>query len=142
MKHDAKGLAARIIGDAVILLSAFSLLFPISASVLCIAPGSHVAIEELNAGCCASSAVSTRKDHHPGNGLNAANDCRNCTDILISLNEPGPIPESYGAAAGPLTNDCFEDSLLLITASHLFRQSALNAVDTSPPASSSVPLRC
>jgi hypothetical protein len=143
MKGDIGRQVGRLNKKVLILLTAILLISPISASVLCIAPGSHVAIEELIAECCASSTISTQKDHHPGNGLIAATDCLDCTDFFISPYERGRISESYAIAiAGSLADECFPDRFFVTPSSPIFRQSALDDVAMSPPASYSVSLRC
>lgn len=119
------------------------LLFPGSISVLCVAPGGHVAIEDANTLCCASSANSAQGERCSSNGLEMAGDCRDCTDLFISANALGPIPESHAfAASGSIANDCLGDRLAIIATSQLFRQGAPVSVDTSPPSASVVPLRC
>jgi hypothetical protein len=142
MKGGIGKLGRPLSSKVLLCLAAVIPMFPSSASVLCIAPGGHIAIEDANALCCASSANFSRDERRPGSGLNMAGDCRNCTDYFLSLNERGEISKSYDAAAGSLVDDFLENSLLVIASSRLFRRSALNDVDASPPASSSAPLRC
>ncbi len=135
----------RLNSKVFILLAAVLLLSPASSSsVLCIAPGDHVAIEDLDAGCCASSDIFTNEDRHPGDGINTATHCRNCTDLFITPSERGPVPTSFIsiAPAGSLADDFSGDRLLVITFSPLILQRAFNDVDTSKPALSSILLRC
>jgi hypothetical protein len=125
-----------------ILLAALLLMFPASASVVCIAPGDHVAIENLDALCCKSSAITAQDYHSPGNEPGMASDCRSCTDLLISLNERGAIPKSYGHVAGASSTDECDGACPSIIASPLFIQNALNDSDAGTSAFSSIPLRC
>jgi hypothetical protein len=124
-----------------VLITSLLLMFPASASVICIAPGDHVAIESLNALCCGSSGISTQDHHRPGEEPVIAGDCRNCTDLLISLNECGAVPKSHGLSIRSLADESPETCLSVI-ASQLFAQKALSGVIALPAASYSVPLRC
>jgi hypothetical protein len=141
MKQDNRKLMARLSNKAIALLSVILLISPASTSVLCIAPGRHVAIEDVNAPCCTSPAFSARVGRHPSSMSVGDQDCRNCTDI--SQAERGAIPEShFCAATGSTADECFGDRLSAIISSRLFLPSAFIGVDVSPPGSSSVPLRC
>ncbi len=142
MKGNAGKIAVQSIGDVAILFCAFSLLFPASASVLCIAPG-HVAIEELNAACCSLSKIPARTDYHRGNGFNVADSCRNCTDLLISINERGGISKSHqDSGTGSLICDRCGDSIPANASSGLLHRNALDVPEASPPSSPVLPLRC
>jgi hypothetical protein len=142
MKRSIGMMVGQLSRKILILLVAIVLLSPASNAVLCIAPGGHVAIENLNAECCASSVTSTRNDLHPGDGFNRASDCLNCTDILISLNECGPVPELSDGAAGSIADECFGDRLPVNGSFQLLRRSEPAEFGASTPASSSAPLRC
>jgi hypothetical protein len=124
-----------------IFLIAVSLMPPFSASVLCVAPGGHFAIENFYAGCCASSVIPVQMDHHD-DGLKGISDCRDCTDLLLSLNECSPVQESYNTAIhGSIAGECYGNQHLKIPNPRLFLQDAFSATDASTP-SSAVPLRC
>jgi hypothetical protein len=140
MKHAGKGLLGRFIGNAAVFFSAFFLLFPSNPSVICMAPGSHVAIEDLNALCCAHSKINIQDGCSPSDALNTAKDCQNCTDIIISINERGPISESNRATAGFLSDAGFEVRPPEIVPARLFRRNSLAIFNAS--VFSSVPLRC
>lgn len=133
----------RLGGKAIVCFAAILLVFPTSVCVLCIAPGIHIAIEDLSAACCAYSAVYAHDSCLPGNGFDIGSSCGNCTDILVLENDRGAIPKSDdGAAWRSITAACFGDSLSVSTSPQLFRRSMRNDVVASPPASSSIPLRC
>jgi len=125
-----------------VLLAALLLMFPASASVVCIAPGDHVAIENLDALCCKSSAIFAQDYHSPGNEPGMASNCRNCTDLLISLNDRGAIPKLYDYAAGAPSTDEGSRDCLSIIASPRFVQNTLNNSSDRTSAFSSIPLRC
>jgi hypothetical protein len=128
--------------SVLVLLASLLLMFPASASVICIAPGDHVAIESLNALCCSSSGISTQDHHRPGDEPEIAGDCRSCTDLLISLNECGAVPKSYELHIGGSLADESPETCLSVIASQLFAKNALNDVIALPAASYSLPLRC
>jgi hypothetical protein len=128
--------------SVLVLLASLLLMFPSSASVICIAPGDHVAIESLNALCCSSSGISTQDHYRPGDEPEIAGDCRTCTDLLISLNECGAVPKSYDLAIGGSLDGESCEACFSVIASQLFVQKALTGVIALPAASHSVPLRC
>jgi len=119
------------------------LLFPSSAAVLCIAPGGHMAIEDLNAPCCAPFGVSAPAAYQPDNGFNAPGNCHNCTDFFLTPNGRGAVSESFNhAAASPLDAECPENHFSADISLSLWRSGAVKNTDVSIPVSSSVPLRC
>jgi hypothetical protein len=70
------------------------LLFPGSPSVLCISPGNHVAIEDVNALCCASFAFSSESGSRLVDGFEKTCGCNNCTDLFLGTNESGALLKS------------------------------------------------
>lgn len=142
MKDNVRIFAGQIIGDVAVLLCAISLLFPASASVLCIAPG-HVAIEDLNAECCSLSKAPDATIHHRGNGFNMAGNCRNCTDLLISLNERGATSKSdHNAGAGSFACERIGNRTPMCVSPGLFRRNTFDVPDASPPSPATPSLRC
>ncbi len=99
MKGGFRERAARFSGRGMVIVSFAVLLFPSLPSVLCIAPGSHVAIEIMNAPCCSRSAVSSPYVNPADGGIAPAGDCRNCTDLLIMPNGRGVRLDSFSSAA-------------------------------------------
>jgi hypothetical protein len=129
--------------NALVILAAAALLFPGYSSVLCIGPGGHVAIEDLNAACCASSRSYSAAGDLPDNGFAAALDCRNCIDLFITPNGPGTVTESFGnSGAVPLAEECFGDHLSALTPFGLSQPIASGDINGKAPISSSIPLRC
>ncbi len=106
MRVLVRGFSMQLLSKMIALIAALSLAPPVMPSVLCVAPGSHVAIEELDAGCCASSSTSTRGHGQTEDMLGTADDCEDCTDYLISALAEGRIPESAMAAGYSITAEC------------------------------------
>ncbi len=128
--------------NKLLFIAAILLMFPASTSVLCIAPGGHVAIEPLGAECCASSAFSAPGNGFSGSAMAATGGCQNCTDWLIPSNECGAIPESCQPVTKALADEGFNDSCPA-KALPLSRQDILADIDASMlNPFSIVPLRC
>ena len=143
MNGDLRKRIRRLSSRMSVLSAAILLVLPASISMLCIAPGIHVAIEELNAPCSAHSAVSACGVRLPGNDLDMTGSSGNCTDILVLANERGAIPKFIGSASdGSPATECFGDSLPESAQPRVIRQSLFNDVDALPPVFPSVPLRC
>jgi len=129
--------------NMLVFVAAILLVSPVSASVLCIAPGGHVAIEPLGAECCASSTFGAPKSNFSGNAMAATDGCQNCTDWLISSNECGAIPESCQLFAKALADEGFGNSHLANSLHRLSRQGILDDIALSIlNPFSVVPLRC
>jgi hypothetical protein len=119
------------------------LLFPGSTSLVCIAPGGHIAIESIDDTCCASIETSTHAVGQPDNGFQSTSDCHNCTDFLITSHMLAAASESYGhAAASPLADECPENHSSIAISPSLFQSAGSTNNDTPIPISSSVPMRC
>jgi hypothetical protein len=116
---------------------------PNSTSILCMAPGGHIAIENINALCCASSDISTPNECQPDNELGSPVNGKNCTDLLMASDGRAVRIESYSnAAAGSLTEECLGNHLAVNTSLRLRRWSAAINSNASIPVSSAVPMRC
>jgi hypothetical protein len=143
MKGEVRELVDRFRGNVGAVVAVILLLFPSSASVLCIAPGGHIAIEDINAPCCTPFGISTPAGCQPDNGFNAPSICHNCTDFFLTPNGRGALSESYDhAAASPLADECLDNHISAGTSLSLCRSDALTNIDAPIPVSSSVPLRC
>jgi hypothetical protein len=130
-------------GDALLAFTVILLLFPSSGSALCIAPGGHVAIEDINAACCAHSTVNIRGENRPGNGFAAAGDCQNCTDVFLVPNTPGAVLESRDTVAPNSPADASLRNHIPVDApSSPRRSAAIRKIDAPIAIPSSVPLRC
>jgi hypothetical protein len=130
-------------GNVGAVVAVILLLFPSSASVLCIAPGGHIAIEDLNAPCCTPFGISTPAACQPDNGFNVPSDCHNCTDFFMTPNGRGATSESYDhVVASPLADECLENHISTDACLSLCRSDALTSIGAPIPVSSSVPLRC
>jgi hypothetical protein len=143
MKRDLKELAGQFRGNGVAIVAVILLLFPCSASVLCIAPGGHVAIEDSNAACCASPGNSAPAGRHSDNEFNGAGDCHNCTDLFMTPNGRGAVLESYDNAAASLrAAECPGNHIPAETPSSPRGSATIKNLDAPIAITSSVPLRC
>ena len=126
-----------------VVLAIIFLLFPSSASVLCIAPGGHLAVEDINAGCCAPSTANIRGENQPGNGFAAAGDCQNCTDLFLTPNTRGTVLESYDTVAPNSLADAYlRNHIPADTPSSPRLPATIRKVDAPIAINPSVPLRC
>jgi hypothetical protein len=124
------------------LVAALSILAPSSGSVLCIAPGSHIAIEDINAECCAS-AHSPAMDAHGRDQISATIGCVNCTDFALTPFEREAIQKPQFEIQGTAQTNEFAGSKVPAEFSpSLFRQGPDHNTDLLIADSSSVPLRC
>jgi hypothetical protein len=143
MKSDVGKSTGRFGGNVVAVLAGFSLLFPGLASVLCVAPGLHVEIEEIGAACCASSGISAPVGHQQGSGLSASGDCGHCIDIFLTQDGRGAILESSkNAAAGSCTDGCSESHTSTEASHSLPRTGAITGAFLIARTYSAFPLRC
>ena len=143
MKRIPKDSLGRPTGDALLAFVIILLLFPSSGSALCIAPGGHVAIEDINAACCVHSTVNLRGENQPGNGFAAAGDCQNCTDLFLTPNTRGAVLESYDTVApNSLADASLRNHIPADTPSSPRRSATIRKIDAPIAIPSSVPLRC
>jgi hypothetical protein len=127
----------------VVILAILFLLFPSSASVLCIGPGGHIAIEDINAPCCASSGISASSGSQTYSGFNGSGNCQNCTDFLLTQNGREVISPSNDFAVSSLIADaCLENPLSTDVFVSRFQSGPIGSVDAPIPFCSSLPLRC
>jgi hypothetical protein len=144
MKRGFRGFAGRFWGKEIVLAAvSFLVLFPSSASILCIAPGSHIAIESINAKCCASDRVLEPEATLAHNELGLTGNCGNCTDLFLTPYGREAIPKSHcdaasSAQAGELLGNQPPVELTLSQ----FRPGAIRSMGGPNPFSSSLPLRC
>ena len=130
-------------GDVTVCLAIILLLFPVSASVLCVAPGGHIAIEDINAPCCASAGIGDRSEKPPHDGLAAAGDCLNCTDFFITPNSRGALLESYAnVAPNSLADACLGNHTPANISSLLCRSVMIIKMDAPNTITASTPMRC
>ena len=143
MKRDNREWAGRFRGYAAAFVAVIMLLFPGSASVLCIAPGGHIAIEDINATCCKTSGIIAPDACQPDNGFSAAGGCQNCTDLFIAPDWQMAISKSSPDAATNLVADeCPANRFGAGASLPLFRLGAIAKLDAPNPVAESVPLRC
>jgi hypothetical protein len=131
-------------GTAAIILAALGMLFPRPTCVLCIAPGGHAAIEDIDSGCCASSVIPASAGSRQAREFDAAGKCRNCRDFLITPNGRGAVLKSaFNAPATSLHAEGLIDRLptdLVFFMS--FGTGAMSPTAAPIPVFSPPPLRC
>jgi hypothetical protein len=143
MKRNSKVLPGRFMFDAMAILAVISLLLPPTASVLCIGPGGHMAIEEINAMCCASSGSSDHSENLQDYGFSEAGDCRDCTDLLLPPNRRGAVLESHNKAVpNSLTDHCLGNNIRADISVPLHRSATIEGGGAPSVFGAPVPLRC
>jgi hypothetical protein len=142
-RGDFRESAIRYKGEILIIASIFLLLFSRSPSVLCIAPGSHMAIEDMNAPCCAPSDISAQSGRHPDAGFDGSDNCYNCQDFLLMSNGQGLFSQSNKlTATNPLADESFETYLSEDISASLFRLITIANNDAPALTYLPLPLRC
>jgi hypothetical protein len=143
MKRPFKGLPGSLSFDLTIGLVIISLIFPVSASVLCIGPSGHIEIEDINATCCASSGINNQSELHPDHELTAVGDCINCTDLLLTSNERGALLESYAnVVPNQLADACLRNHIPATISSSNHRSRMINEIEAPSALTAFAPLRC
>ena len=95
MKRGHARAATGSVGCQMALISILFLLVPGSFSVLCIAPGSHIAIENINAACCRASHDRDFVTSHEQLELRMTGDCANCIDLFLTQSGPEAIRQPH-----------------------------------------------
>jgi hypothetical protein len=140
---DTRVRAGRFGGIAAVFIAAAVLLFPSTPTVLCVVPGGHVEIEDMDGHCCMNPSVSAPVGVQPDNGFNSPANCRNCTDLFLTPYGRGAVLASlHHTAANPLAAECLENHIPTESSPPLCRSDALARMTATIPVSSSVPLRC
>jgi hypothetical protein len=143
MKGVVQGLPRRLNRKVIALIASIVMASPISASMLCIAPGEHVAVENLSAHCCASLEIPGYEQHSQNEAIRAQDECLNCTDLPLLSNDPGTIRRCYDFSASTVFADEYcPDLFIAFTASQHLLQKTYPKFLISSCSSSSVPLRC
>jgi hypothetical protein len=143
MKRYFRHISDALRGKVTVCLTIILLLSPVSASVICIAPGGHIAIEDVNAACCASTGISDQNEKSPENGLATAVDCINCTDFFITPNERGAFLVSYAnAVPNSLASACVRNHTPGEISSSQRQSVTINKLDAQSAVTASSPLRC
>ena len=149
MKTHARQTARRNMSNMGAVITVILLLMPSSSSVLCIAPGGHMAIEDINALCCLSSVVSAPSSRHLDVTFGPAGDCRDCTDFymtpdyMTSNNRGVVAASSCIVTSDSPSGECCTSRLLGDTPPSSRRPSVFNIGDIPPIfIASSIPLLC
>lgn len=138
-----KDALVRFSGNGVATIIVLLLLLPKAPSVLCIAPGIHIAIENMNASCCAKPVISHQNINLQENGFVAAGDCPNCTDFFIESDGRSAVLDSFLCVAPDQLAFVTRGNYISIDTSFLICRSSLSQITSegySIP--SSPPLRC
>ena len=129
-------------GVVAAIFAALATLSPGSA-VLCVAPGGHVAIEDINSGCCASHASHGDNSNQQGYELSSTDNCRNCRDIPITLDGYGLISKSvHFTATARIHAECAGIRFSVPPTRHSPPLREFNNIDNLVPACFSTLLRC
>jgi hypothetical protein len=143
MMRFTEDISGRSGGHAMVIVAFVSLLFPGSATALCVAPGHHVAVEESNSACCAPNVGPIRGADRPAGGLASPGDCQDCTDIFLTPNSRGALLKSLeGADRNPVTDARTWHDSPGHSLSARWRSTAPMAVHAGQPLASPAPLRC
>ena len=143
MKQPFKGLSGSLSFDVTVGIAIILLLLPVSTSVLCIGPGGHIEIEDINATCCASSDIDHESEQPPDNGLTAVGDCVNCTDLFLTSNERGALLESYtNVVPNQISDACVSNHSTATISSSNHRSRMINGIDPPSVLTAFAPLRC
>lgn len=89
------------LGMAVAVILLVAMVLPDPAARLCIAPGNHVAIEEMDSDCCGSHEIALEAEKDGRDSLGTAGDCGHCTDLPILSFGPDTIRTSQYATGIP-----------------------------------------
>jgi hypothetical protein len=129
-------------GVVAAIVSAVATLSP-GSTVLCVAPGGHVVIEDINSGCCMSHDSSSITSNQQGYGLNVPDNCGNCRDFPIVPDGCVVILESFHFAA-PATPDieCFGTRIPELADGPSPELRECNNMDSLYPVCFSALLRC
>src|SRR5512135_2405218 len=143
MRGEARKSLRRCFCQIMVAAAGITLLFPGSVSVLCIAPGGHVAVEDINAACCARSPLTFQGRSQQVDGLAAPGGCQNCTDVFLAQSTRGAIPQSHYTVAPDSPADSYSKYHLPSDALFSSRRSlSIAGIVTRFAAAMSVPLRC
>jgi hypothetical protein len=143
MKRSFKGLPDSLSFDVTVGIAIILLLLPVSTSVLCIGPGGHIEIEDINATCCASSDIDHESEQRPDNELTAVGDCINCTDLFLTSNERGALLESYAnVVPNQISDACVSNHSTATISSSNHRSRMINGIDPPSVLTAFAPLRC
>ena len=143
MKGDFGKLIGRFGSTAATFVAVILWLFPCSLSILCIAPGGHIEIEDISTSCCPPSDIAIPFGDQPDNGSNAPGDCQDCSDFFIVANGSEAVLKSHDhATPGPFSNECLEHRLSADIPLLPCRAGATRNIDIPIPVSPPVPLLC
>jgi hypothetical protein len=118
-------------------IALFAAIAPGSAAVLCIGPGGHIEIEDVNSGCCARSLILFSHDHSQTMDAPAGH-CGDCRDFLIATNGRAVAAKSCTPPA-EWQDSCYSDGALDFICRS---QAGISNLHSLHPSRSPSPLRC
>jgi hypothetical protein len=132
--------SSKLLVIAVAVTAVITMLLPGSASVLCVAPGGHVAIENLDSDCCAHIALPLTYEGPETPALDLPGDCGNCADYILTPNGLEPCRASSSRIS---CGECFEYCLLPADPFYPTSGSSADSDISAPvPIFCLLPLRC
>jgi hypothetical protein len=133
----------RFSGNGVVTVIVLLLLLPKTPSMLCIAPGTHIAVESMYALCCSKPTISHQSVNPHGNGFVAVEDCLNCTDFFIESDARSAALDSFRCIAPEQSSSATRENCIPANALPLIHRSS-SSWNTSEGCSiaSPSPLRC
>jgi hypothetical protein len=125
------------------LLLAATLIFPPSSSVLCVAPGHHIAIEDADAPCCTSSGISHFAETRANSEFSEQSHCKHCMDFYLGSTVSGLLPQiNNPLTTNIFTVECVETGAAADASLSPLSSGKIGIASVSLPVSSSIPLRC
>jgi hypothetical protein len=89
----------RAFTSVLVLAALAAVALPNPASVLCVAPDGHVAIEDISAPCCDHNETSSMDSNRPHDAVGEVEGCGNCVDFLLDSDSQGMMSSSTGSAS-------------------------------------------
>jgi hypothetical protein len=111
-----------------------------STSVVCTAPGGHMAIEDVDAGCCGHIAIFVPASSGQNRSFGSSGDCENCVDLLLCSNSQGAFSRSVCSV--PYLAEVFVGHLIPATFYSSGFDGDVQTTRSSAATRSVLPLRC
>ena len=127
-------------GITFLIITMVAILLPNPKAKLCITPGSHIAIEEMDSECCEPHGVSVPAILQSQSRMAATGSCGNCIDLMIEFFGPETVPASPCPTGIPSCESLRVLATAESSASTLRQRIAGN--ETLNTAFSSLPLLC
>lgn len=143
MKRDVTKRAGRFRGWVMAIVAVMLLSSPSSTSILCIAPGGHVAVESIDSTCCAVPRVVPQDDNWSNKISSEDGNCKNCIDIFIEPNgKIGIVDFRNHVDPNQTVHAVLEDHILPDASISAHQPRIARKLNALGSISSSIPLRC